>query len=92
MKFPGPLDDTGDPARQAMVQEAEQQLCVDRRRIFATGQSNGGMMTEQLGLDNRTAHLFAAGVQVSGAPMYGVHNPCYCGSCTIGWDHQQPCV
>lgn len=60
---------------QAVVRETERQFCIDRRRIFATGQSNGGMMTEQLGLDPRTAELFAAGVQVSGAPLHGFNEP-----------------
>jgi len=58
---------------ELMLKQLKNRLCVDLRRIYAVGQSNGGMMTEQLALDARTANIFAAGVQVSGAPLYG-HN------------------
>jgi poly(3-hydroxybutyrate) depolymerase len=48
-----------------MVKMAMTNSCIDQRRVYAS-QSNGGMMTEQVGEDARTASLFAAGVQVSG--------------------------
>lgn len=66
-------DDAGFVAH--IVQLAMDEACLDRRRVFATGQSNGGMMTEQVGEDPRTAALFAGGVQVSGSALYGHNNP-----------------
>jgi len=58
-----------------IVEMTMENTCIDKRRVYASGQSNGGMMTEQVGEDIRTAHLFAGGVQVSGAPLYGYNQP-----------------
>jgi len=66
-------DDVGFVAH--IVQQTMEAACIDRRRVFASGQSNGGMMTEQVGEDARTAALFAAGVQVSGSPLAGHNRP-----------------
>ena len=46
-----------------------QEFCIDTDMEFATGQSNGGMMTYQLGVD--LAHRFAAIVPQFGSFQRG---------------------
>ena len=47
-----------------LVADARRRLCVDRHRIYATGMSNGGLMTHRLACE--AADLFAAVAPVSG--------------------------
>ncbi len=55
----------------AMLDEIEARHCVDRARVYATGMSNGAMMTYAVAMERRTAHRFAAVAPVSGSPHYG---------------------
>ena len=59
-------DDVG--FARAIVDDIASQFCVDRRRIYSTGMSNGGYMTERLACN--ASDLFAAVAPVSalGAP------------------------
>lgn len=62
----GQIDDVGFTA--ALLDHLEQRLCVDRRRIFASGMSNGGMMSHRLAceLADRIAAIApVAGVDVT---------------------------
>ena len=47
----------------------ERELCIDRARVFASGESMGGMMAWQLATD--LAHRFAAVAPTVGAPHEG---------------------
>lgn len=47
-----------------VVDEARRQLCIDPRRIYATGMSNGGLMSQRLACE--AADLFAAVAPVAG--------------------------
>jgi polyhydroxybutyrate depolymerase len=59
-------DDTKDlPFVTAILDAVEQERCIDRRRIFATGFSNGGFLVNLLGC--RLADRLAAVAAVSGA-------------------------
>lgn len=44
----------------ALLSLLQTALCIDRRRIFATGHSYGGMFTYQLGLDPILSQTFGA--------------------------------
>ena len=55
------VDDVGFV--RALVAELQTQLCIDPRRIYATGMSNGGFMTHRLACE--AADLFAAFAPVS---------------------------
>ncbi|MBI5500012.1 MAG: prolyl oligopeptidase family serine peptidase [Deltaproteobacteria bacterium] len=57
------VDDVG--FLRAVVGEVSARLCIDRRRVYATGMSNGGYMSHRLGCE--AADLFAAVAPVSGA-------------------------
>ena len=57
------LDDVG--LMRAIVEDLATRLCVDRRRVYATGMSNGGYMSHRLGCE--AADLFAAIAPVAGA-------------------------
>ena len=50
------VDDVG--FTRALAAALQDELCVDRRRIFATGMSNGGFLSHRLGCE--AADLFAA--------------------------------
>ncbi len=54
-----------------LVAELEAGLCVDPQAIFATGGSNGGMFTWELGQDPRTAPSFRALAPLIGLPHRG---------------------
>jgi len=54
----------------ALLDKLEGELCVDQTRIYAGGESNGGMMTWQMGTDSRAAR-FAAFVATIGLPHHG---------------------
>lgn len=55
------VDDVGFV--RALVAELQTRLCIDPKRIFATGMSNGGFMTHRLACE--AADLFAAFAPVS---------------------------
>ncbi|MCP4919005.1 MAG: hypothetical protein GY913_19040 [Proteobacteria bacterium] len=55
----------------ALLAEAEAGLCVDTKAVFATGGSNGGMFTWELGQDARTAPKFRALAPLIGLPHRG---------------------
>ena len=63
------LDDVGFV--RAMLDELESKLCVDERRIFATGMSNGGFLSHRLAceLSDRIAAI---------APVAGVNGMAAC--------------
>lgn len=50
---------------RAMVERIDRDFGVDRKRVFAAGMSNGGMMTHRVGCE--AADLFAAIAPVAGA-------------------------
>ena len=54
-----------------MLDEIEARHCIDRARIYATGMSNGAMMTYAVAMEPRTSGRFAAVAPVSGSPHYG---------------------
>jgi len=56
------IDDVG--FLRAAVAHASERLCIDPRRIYATGMSNGGYMSHRLACE--AADLFAAAAPVSG--------------------------
>lgn len=53
----------------ALYDEFEASLCIDTDREYATGQSNGGMMTYQLGAS--LSHRLAAIAPISGSMAWG---------------------
>jgi polyhydroxybutyrate depolymerase len=57
------LDDVG--FIKAAVADASTKLCVDPRRVYATGMSNGGYMSHRLGCE--ASDVFAAVAPVAGA-------------------------
>ena len=61
----GPEDDRDLAFLRALLDAIEQERCIDRRRIFATGFSNGGFLANLLGC--RMADRLAAVAAVSGA-------------------------
>ena len=54
---------------EQILDELEQNLCIDRNRIYATGMSNGGMFVHRLGCD--MADRFAAIAPASGTLARG---------------------
>lgn len=52
----------------ALVDEIKENLCVDAENVFATGGSNGGMFTWELGQNPKSASTFAAIAPVIGLP------------------------
>lgn len=59
----------------ALVQEVKAQLCVDTDRVFATGGSNGGMFTWELGQNTASASTFRAIASLIGLPHKGYDHP-----------------
>jgi len=55
----------------AILDEVEQDLCVDLDRIWAIGCSNGGMFTFELASDQRSASRLAGIIPIVGLPHYG---------------------
>jgi polyhydroxybutyrate depolymerase len=55
----------------ALVREVESKLCVDRRRVYAAGGSNGGMFSWELGQNTASAPVFRAIASVIGLPHRG---------------------
>lgn len=58
----GDVDDVGFV--RALVDELDASLCIDRRRVFATGMSNGGFLSHRLGCE--ASDIFAAIAPVAG--------------------------
>lgn len=50
-----------------VVADVNAHLCIDQRKVFATGFSNGGMMSHRLACE--ASDLFAGIVSIAGAPM-----------------------
>lgn len=61
------IDDVGFV--RALVEDLEALLCVDERRIYATGMSNGGFMSHRLACE--AADVFAAAAPVSATMVLG---------------------
>jgi len=55
----------------AILDEVEQNLCVDLDQIWAVGCSNGGMFTFELAADERSAFRLAGIIPIVGLPHYG---------------------
>jgi polyhydroxybutyrate depolymerase len=55
----------------ALVKEVESKLCVDTARVFASGGSNGGMFTWELGQNSASASTFRAIASLIGLPHRG---------------------
>jgi polyhydroxybutyrate depolymerase len=58
---------------KALLDDVESKLCIDKRRIFATGISNGGYMTNRLGCE--LADRIAAIAPVAGGTLVFNCNP-----------------
>ena len=70
----GPKDTTDLELVRTILDTVERERCVDRRRVFATGMSNGGFMANLLGC--RLADRLAAVAPVAGAmPRSGCTPP-----------------
>jgi poly(3-hydroxybutyrate) depolymerase len=54
-----------------LVTEIVSKLCVDTNRVFASGGSNGGMFTWELGQNARSAPIFRAIAPIIGLPHRG---------------------
>ncbi len=54
-----------------LVKEIESKACVDTTRVFATGGSNGGMFTWELGQNAASAPIFRAIASLIGLPHRG---------------------
>lgn len=67
------VDDVGFTA--AMLDHLEAELCIDRRRVFASGMSNGAIMTHRLGCE--LSARFAAIAPVSGPEMSPTCTPAH---------------
>jgi polyhydroxybutyrate depolymerase len=65
------VDDVGFIA--ALLDHVEAALCIDRRRVFATGMSNGGIMSHRLACE--LADRIAAIAPVAGTDMTASCNP-----------------
>jgi polyhydroxybutyrate depolymerase len=59
----------------SLVAELESKLCIDTARVFASGGSNGGMFSWELGQDARSAPLFRAIAPIIGLPHRGYVDP-----------------
>ncbi|MCB9611537.1 MAG: prolyl oligopeptidase family serine peptidase [Sandaracinus sp.] len=57
----------------AILDRLEGELCLDRDRVFATGMSNGGMMSHRLGCE--LSERFAAVAPVAGTLMFDACTP-----------------
>ena len=58
-----------------LVADLEESFCVDARRVYATGVSNGGGFVDILGCDEQASGLFAAFAAGSGAFYTDVTGP-----------------
>jgi polyhydroxybutyrate depolymerase len=55
----------------ALVREIKSRLCIDENRIYASGGSNGGMFTWELGQNPKSAPVFRAIAPIIGLPHRG---------------------
>lgn len=62
-------DDVDFSAR--LVQEIKSRMCIDENRIYASGGSNGGMFTWELGQNPASAGIFNAIAPIIGLPHRG---------------------
>lgn len=70
----------------AILDEVEQNLCVDLDQIWAAGCSNGGMFTFELASDERSAPRLAGIIPIVGLPHYGFSTgPMVKGIHMMGW-------
>ncbi len=58
----------------ALVDEIKENLCVDEKNVFATGGSNGGMFTWELGKNPASAPTYRAIAPLIGLPHRGYNN------------------
>ena len=59
----------------ALIEHLEATLCIDTRHVFATGGSNGGMFTWELGMNPQTATQLRAIAPIIGLPHRGDLRP-----------------
>lgn len=59
----------------ALLDYIQDNLCVDTEKVFATGGSNGGMFTWELGQNSASAPRFSAIAPLIGLPHRGYLNP-----------------
>ena len=59
----------------ALIDHLEATLCIDTSHVFATGGSNGGMFTWELGMNPRTATRLRAIAPIIGLPHRGDLRP-----------------
>ena len=55
----------------ALVREIKSRLCIDEKRVYASGGSNGGMLTWELGQNPKSAPVFSAIAPIIGLPHRG---------------------
>jgi poly(3-hydroxybutyrate) depolymerase len=55
----------------ALVEQVKANLCVDANRVYASGGSNGGMYTWELGQNSKSARSFRAIAPIIGLPHRG---------------------
>ena len=65
-----------DSVAQAMdvLDQVEQDICIDKNQIWAAGCSNGGMFTFDLASDSRSAPRIRGIIPIVGLPHYGFSN------------------
>ncbi|KAI0202972.1 Alpha/Beta hydrolase protein [Astrocystis sublimbata] len=64
-KVPDDVDDVAYVLE--ILDEVEAKFCIDTKRVYATGKSQGGLMTNNLACDERSSARIAAFAPVSGA-------------------------
>lgn len=62
---------TDVPFALALLEEVAEQWCIDRQRVYASGSSNGGMFTWELGQNPLSASAFRALAPIIGLPHRG---------------------
>ncbi|KAI0107090.1 Alpha/Beta hydrolase protein [Nemania sp. FL0031] len=72
-QVPANVDDVG--VVLDILDAMEARLCIDRARVYATGKSQGGLMTNNLACDPRSAARIAAFAPVSGSYYVNVTGP-----------------
>ncbi|KAI8634037.1 Alpha/Beta hydrolase protein [Xylariaceae sp. FL1651] len=68
-----------------ILETMESRFCIDESRIYATGKSQGGMMTNNLACDARSSAVIAAFAPVSGSYYVNVTGAA-CTPLTLGFD------
>ncbi|KAI1126833.1 Alpha/Beta hydrolase protein [Nemania abortiva] len=80
---PASVDDVGFVLE--VLDAMEERFCVDRARVYATGKSQGGLMTNNLACDPRSSSRIAAFAPVSGSYYVNVTGPA-CTPQTLAFD------